>query len=316
MNIWNFIEDKLKKGNSLYLMIVVDSKGSSPGKQGFCMAVSSDKELFGSIGGGSMEFNMVEYCKELLQNNPSNIFLKKQIHNGNNKDSSGLMCSGEQTIAFLPLIASDLQYVVSIISCLKENKSGILRLTERNYSFTLSEEVHESQYLFTNTNENWVYNEIIGFKNNIYIIGAGHVGYALSKLFFQLGFKVFLYDNRDNFEMFKENHFAHKKLVIDYKKADEHIVSGSNSYVVIMTNNHQQDIEALRVLIGKKVRYLGLMGSKTKVVRLKKMLRDDGVNDDELSKLYAPIGLPIHSKTPDEIAISIAAEIINVKNSQ
>lgn len=317
MNIWNYIEDKLSEKNSLYLMIVVDSKGSSPGKPGFSMVVSNDGGLFGSIGGGSMEFKLVEHCRKLLRNSIYNIFVKKQIHNGSTEDSSGMMCSGEQTIAFLPLSAADIQNVKRITSCLNENKTGIFKITGDDYSFTLSEEISESQYFYSKSNnDNWLYNEIIGFKNNIYIIGAGHVGFALSKLFFQLGFKVFLYDNRDNFKMFIDNPYAHKKLIIDYNKTDQYVAKGSNSYVVIMTNNHTQDIEVLRALIGEKVSYLGLMGSKNKVSRLKKMLKNDGVTDDELNRLYAPIGIPIHSQTPDEIAISIAAEIIQVKNSR
>jgi xanthine dehydrogenase accessory factor len=315
MNIWSFIEEKLSEENSLYLMMVVDSKGSSPGKPGFSMAVSSDDELYGSIGGGSMEYKLVEYCKKLLRNNEHNIFLKKQIHNGSNEDSSGLMCSGEQTIAFLHLSASDMKNIRRITSCLDNNKSGIFSLTENQYSFTLSEDVQESQFFFSGKNNDWLYKEIIGFKNNISIIGAGHVGFALSKLFSQLGFKVFLYDNRNNFKMFNENPFADKKFVIDYKKADQYVVHGSNSYVVIMTNNHKHDIDVLRALIDKKVNYLGLMGSKNKVSRLKKKLKNEGATDDELSRLYAPIGISIHSQTPDEIAISIAAEIINVKNA-
>lgn len=316
MNIWSFIEEKLSKENSLYLMIVVDSKGSSPGKSGFTMAVSSDDELFGSIGGGSMEFKLVEHCKKLLKNNDYNIFLKKQIHHGSDQDSSGLMCSGEQTIAFLPLSVSDMQNIRQITSCLNNNKTGVFNLTLNQYSFTVSEDIQESQFFFSATQNDWLYKEVIGFKNNISIIGAGHVGFALSKLFSQLGFNVFLYDNRDNFKMFNENPFALKKLIIDYKKADQYVLIGNNSYVVIMTNNHQHDIEVLRALIDKKVSYLGLMGSKSKVSRLKKMLKDEGASDDELNRLYAPIGIPIHSQTPDEIAISIAAEIINVKNSK
>ena len=317
MNIWNFIEDKLGEKNSLYLMIVVDSKGSSPGKPGFSMAVSNDGALFGSIGGGSMEFKLVEQCRELLRDKELNIFLKRQIHNGDKVDSSGLMCSGEQTIAFIPITSSDIHNINNITHCLKENKTGILNITSYNLSFAMSEENYDNQYSYSaSENDSWTYREIIGFKNNIHIIGAGHVGFALSKLFFQLGFKVLLYDNRDNFKMLNDNPYAHEKLVIDYKKADKYIVIGSNSYVVIMTNNHKQDIEVLRALIDKKVHYLGLMGSKTKVSKLKKRLKDEGVKDDDLNRLYSPIGIPIGSQTPDEIAISIAAEIIKIKNSK
>jgi xanthine dehydrogenase accessory factor len=167
MNIWSFIEDKLSKENSLYLMIVVDSKGSSPGKTGFSMAVSSDDELFGSIGGGTMEFKLVENCKELLRKNDHNIFLKKQVHNGSAEDSSGLMCSGEQTVAFIPFSATDMQLIQQITNCLNNSKTGILNLTQDQCSFTVSEDNQESQFFFSGIQNDWIFREVIGFKNNI-----------------------------------------------------------------------------------------------------------------------------------------------------
>ena len=217
MNIWNFIEQKLKEEKSIFLMIVIETHGSSPGKQGFSMVVSSDRDLHGSIGGGSVEFKLVEECKRMLSAGEQQIFIKRQVHKGNVTDGSGMICSGEQTVAFIPLSQSDIQNIASITSCLSKNKSGIFELTENSYNFRLSDEIPETQYQCTITNEsNWSYSETIGYKNIIYIIGAGHVGFAASKLFYQLGFKVVLYDNRPNLTMLTDNPYAHEKQVIDY----------------------------------------------------------------------------------------------------
>ncbi len=298
-------------------MVVIEIHGSSPGKQGFSMAVCSDGSLNGSIGGGSMEFNLVEQCKKMLAAGEQQSFIKKQVHKGNVKDGSGMMCSGEQTIAFIPLIPSDIQNVVKITSCLEKKETGILELSEKGYRFSQSNESFEFQYHCSITNkEKWEFSEVIGYKNIIYIIGAGHVGFAVSKLFSQLGFKVVLFDNRPNLSMLNNNPFADEKLTVNYDNIGKYISDGENSYVIIMTNNHAHDKEVLSLLSRKNVKYLGMMGSKEKVAAIKNQIINDGFTPDELHHLHAPIGISISSETPDEIAISIAAEIIQVKNSE
>jgi len=317
MNIWNFIKANLSEDKSIYLMVNIQSNGSSPGQQGFGMAVCSDNSLFGSIGGGAMEHRLVEDCKHMLKSNEQQIFIKKQVHKGNVEEGSGMICSGEQTIAFIPLNSSHIYEIAQITSCLDEKKIGILELTPVGFSFKLSKETHDIQYQCSITDEsNWGYSEVIGYRNTLYIIGAGHVGFAVSKLFSQLGFKVVLLDNRPNLDMLTNNIYADYKLVINYKNIADYVTESSNSYVVIMTNNHTHDDEVLSLLVRKKIKYLGLMGSKDKVASLIKSMNKKGFKNDELKWIHSPIGVSINSKTPDEIAISIAAEIIGVKNAK
>ncbi len=316
MNIWKFTKTKLKENKAVYLMIIIESHGSSPGKQGFSMVVCSDGVLFGSIGGGSMEHRLVEDCKLMLKDNQQQIFIKKQVHKGNVTDGSGMICSGEQTIAFIPLNPSNNNEIEQITTCLDKKQTGILELIPTGFNFKLAQETHDIQHQCSITDENnWNYSEVIGFKSTIYIIGAGHVGFAVSKLFSQLGFKVIVFDNRPNLSMLADNIYADSKLTIDYKNIAKHISESENSYIVIMTNNHTHDEEVLSLLVRKKVKYLGLMGSKEKVASLIKSMNKMGFANDELSWVHSPIGVSINSKTPDEIAISIAAEIIGVKNA-
>ena len=315
MNIWNFIKTKLSEDKSIYLMVNIHSNGSSPGQQGFGMAVCSDNSLYGSIGGGSMEYRLVEYCKLMLKAKEQQIFIKKQVHKGNVTDGSGMICSGEQTIAFIPLNSSHINEVAQITFCLDEKKTGILKLTSAGFNFSFSKEINAMQYQCSITDENnWIYTDVIGYRNTLYVIGAGHVGYSVSKLFSQLGFKVIIIDNRPDLGMLNDNTFADEKHIIDYKNVANYVSESSNSYVVIMTNNHTHDDQVLSLLVRKKVKYLGLMGSKEKVASLMKSMNKKGFQKEELSWVHSPIGVSINSKTPDEIAISIAAEIIGVKN--
>jgi xanthine dehydrogenase accessory factor len=92
------------------------------------------------------------------------------------------------------------------------------------------------------------------------------------------------------------------------------IPAGDNIYVVVMTLGYKSDETVIRSIVGKDLRYFGVLGSKAKMKTLMNALIADGVSKDRLSQIHAPIGLPINSHTPDEIAVSIAAEIILVKN--
>ena len=104
IELWQFVANRLKNDEKVLLLVVVESTGSSPGRQGFKMGIDTEGSLLGSIGGGIMEIKLVELAKSYLQKNDTTPFLKKQIHNKNvAQDQSGMICSGEQTILFYPL---------------------------------------------------------------------------------------------------------------------------------------------------------------------------------------------------------------------
>lgn len=308
MNIWQFIGDKISENKEVYLLLVIDSHGSSPGKQGFKMAVCDDGSLSGSIGGGTMEYELVERCKTLLSSNEKKNFILKQIHNEGSDESSGMICSGEQTIGFVSLNSNDISTISDIIQHIEANNPGNIRLDIDG--IRLVDYDHDPAFEYNHNKEGyWEYNEVIGIKNKIYILGAGHVGFSVSKVFSLMDFEVILFDNRPDLKMLEENPFAHVKKAIDYNEIDKYIEEGNYSYVVIMTSKHDDDKLLLSLLINKKLKYLGLLGSKAKVAKFKALLPNEN-----FSKIHAPIGVKINSISPDEIAMSIAAEIISVKN--
>jgi len=309
MKIWNFIKEKISENKGVFLLTVLESKGSSPGKQGFKMAVSDDKCLSGSIGGGTMEYELVEKCKSLLLSRNKENFILVQQHNEDVNDESGMICSGEQTIGFIYLDEEKLNVITDIVKNLESGKPIAIRLSNNGLASSDKALTHTIEY--KSEDNQWSYSEIIGIKNIMYVIGAGHVGYAVSRLFSQLDFEVILFDNRHEHSMLEENPYASVKKVIDYNKIESYIEEGKNSYVIIATNKHTGDKLILSKLIRKNLGYLGLLGSKAKVAKFKEQLLGE-----DFSKLHAPIGLKINSITPDEIAVSIAAEVIMVKNEQ
>ena len=112
-----------------------------------------------------------------------------------------------------------------------------------------------------------------------------------------------------------QNDFAHEKKVVNtYEELAGIISSGNNNYVVIMTFGYRSDDVAIRALLGNNYKYFGVLGSKNKIEKMFEEYRKEGIPETQLKKIHAPIGIQIKSQTPEEIAISIAAEIIKVKN--
>jgi len=162
--------------------------------------------------------------------------------------------------------------------------------------------------------EDWLYQEEAGQRPTVTIIGGGHVGLALSRVMADLNFHIVVLDDRARVATMAANTYVQEKQVVSYKSIGKHISEGKESYVVIMTFGHQGDERVLEQLAGKKLRYLGLMGSPAKIAQIFARLKKKGVGAASLKKVHAPVGLPINSHTPEEIAVSIAAEIIQVKN--
>ena len=314
MKFWGKAYKKISTGHRLMLLIVVKSNGSSPGKAGFKMMVDNSGEIWGSIGGGTMEYRLVEQSRKLLEDNNQSIILQKQDHHPNAENNSGMICSGVQWIAFYPLNQNHLNLISDILSIINKKKTNIIKYDNSGISILEStKSFNHSKPLIKE--DNWDYQEQPGIKNTLYIFGAGHVSLALSRMAKELDFDVMLFDNRKSINTFDENSFADKKMIIHYSEAAKHVPEGANIYVAIMTFAHQSDTIVLKQMIGKKVKYLGMMGSELKVQSVFEQLKSDGYREEELSTINSPIGLSINSITPQEIAVSIMAMIIKVKNS-
>ena len=126
-------------------------------------------------------------------------------------------------------------------------------------------------------------------------------------------FKIHLLDDRDGLNTFVDNDFAHVKLTVDYTRISDFVPEGNTHYVVIMTVGYRSDDVVLRGLLSKNFKYIGLLGSQSKVNTMFQNLRNEGAGESVLRKIHAPIGISLKSQTPEEIAVSIAAEIIKVR---
>ncbi|MBK8582428.1 MAG: XdhC family protein [Flavobacteriales bacterium] len=337
LELWMNALAALERGERCTLLVVVESIGSSPGRAGFKALVTGGGELYGSIGGGSMEHKLVELAKARFhsvsrdadtegttspagsppRDPAASVFpiLKRQIHRAEEPaDRSGMICSGEQTVAFFPLGKDQVKFIREIADGLQQRRAvGILLSNEGIRTGNLPQ-AKDDKVLHRESPENWQYRERLGSAPRIVILGAGHVGLALSRTMNQLGFQVHLMDDRPGLNTMEANKWAHESRVVAYEKIGDVIAADPELFVVLVSFGYRTDDILVRQLVKKRFKYLGMMGSAEKIKKLLADMRKDGFTEEEIARIKTPIGLPINSKTPEEIAVSIAAEVISVKN--
>lgn len=155
-----------------------------------------------------------------------------------------------------------------------------------------------------------LYLEVVESKPVFVVVGAGHIGRSLSKLANFLDFRVAVIDDREDFadpELLPE---ADQVICEDFEKALGDFPIGHNTHIVMVTRGHRQDELSLRKVLGRGARYVGMIGSKRRTATVLQHLRDEGFDPGDLDAVRTPIGLDIGAESPEEIAVSIMAEVI------
>jgi xanthine dehydrogenase accessory factor len=225
-----------------------------------------------------------------------------------------MICSGEQTIFLYHVLSSDAAAIKNLIGSLQQHRNGTLQLSLSGIQF--SNAIPSKNFFFEQKSEtDFVLVEKTGFKNTLHIIGGGHCALALSRLMQTMDFYIHLYEERAELNTMEQNSFVHEKhLLHSYADLNPMIAAGENVYVVVMTMGYRTDDRALRALMNKEFRYIGVLGSKSKMEKMFGDYYTENMDNNFLLKIKTPIGIPIKSQTPEEIAVSIAAEIIAEKN--
>lgn len=249
--IFSDLKKVIEQGIPAVLCLVTGTTGSTPRKSGSKMLVFQDGSIKGTIGGGSIEFQVIQ---DALKNISCGTPFTKRF---NLEDDLEMHCGGAMEVYF----------------------------------------------------------EAIGCTPKLYIFGGGHIGKALAGYATGLGFRPFVFDQREGiFEDWNKPEIETRTG--DYLQIIDSLTFDTNTYVAIVTHKHEFDETVLLACLPLEFAYLGMIGSKRKVAEIKKnALENHTVSVDQLNKVDMPIGIPFAAETPAEIAISIAAKIIDVKNS-
>jgi xanthine dehydrogenase accessory factor len=333
-DIFSAILEQTAAGEDTVLATIVAEIGSSPRSAGSHMLVNQKGRVCGTIGGGMVEYKAVQYAQGLLERRQSHRKTYRLYRN--DEEDLGMACGGDVDVYFQFIPGGNEKTIALMKDCLAslERDEDIwlfIDLTHPNdWAMSLyganipikGMELGETDIKALARNsgvlvktdgresgrDRRIYGEPINFAGKVFIFGGGHCAQALEPVLTTVGFRCIIFDNREEYvsrELFPS---AYDLITGDYEQIDKKIEVTGNDYIVIVT--HAWDLAVLRQVISKKCAYIGVIGSKTKVAAVKQQLKSEGVHDEFLNWINAPIGLRIHSETPEEIAISIAAEMI------
>jgi xanthine dehydrogenase accessory factor len=322
------ILEKTNAGDDTELVTIVAEIGSSPRSAGSHMLVDESGRVCGTIGGGTFEYKALQLAQNLVARQKSQ--RKTYRLHANDEEDLGMACGGDVEVYFQFFPGHDERTVTIMKECL-----AALELDEDVWLFIdLTNATDWSMALYRNnapprgmdlsddvvralarnkgvtvkTADRRLYGEPINFAGKVFIFGGGHCTQALQPVLTTVGFRCVVFDNREEFVTRELFPTADDLFVGDYDAISEKLTIGSNDYIVIMT--HAYDVAVLRQVISKDCVYIGVIGSKAKIAAVKSQLISEGISEAALDKMNAPIGLRIRSETPEEIAISIAGELI------
>ena len=240
-------------GEGAAVATIISVEGSTPREAGAKMLVYKDGHILGTIGGGSIENQVIQESIGVIKTGKA----KKMAYRLNHLGELGMVCGGDTEVFIEPIISAP--------------------------------------YLF--------------------VFGAGHISVPLVKMAALTDFRVVVIDDRPEFATAARFPDATEIIASDFQSTFEKIDISSESFVVIITHGHKGDETVLGNALKTPAKYIGMIGSKSKNEAVFAGLKERGFTPDDFSRVHTPIGLPIHAKTPEEIAVSILSEMIQTRNA-
>lgn len=319
--IFEIILHEINNDRSLMLVTLTGSDGSAPRKTGAQMLVGREGLICGTIGGGAVEKRSIEMAIQMLAEKSSGQHLFRL--RTNDKEDIGMICGGDVNTLFQYIDAEDtvwkevcekasqqlyahrggwfIQSLSGGQPALLDTSAGLLAGMKPEGDTPETERVQSAGDYF------WM---PLPVSERVIIFGGGHIAAALVPLLATIGFRTWVFDDRPAFTTRERFPKAEKLITADFAHIADEITITDRDYVVIMTNGHVHDFEAeLHVLRGPFT-YIGVIGSRKKTAAVNAKLREQGISDEIIAKVHTPIGTPIKAVTPEEIAVSIAGELI------
>jgi xanthine dehydrogenase accessory factor len=281
-----------RDGRRVIACLLVKARGSTPQSAGALMLVDDAANTWGTVGGGCVEAEIRRQAMELLESNSSGLLRFKLDHDYGWDD--GLICGGTIEMAVAPLPPPEV--LDRVVDDIRHRRATSI-------DFTVQLETGDQRFTLD-----------LPPRERLYVAGAGHVGQALARLALPLEFDVTLFDDREDL-LRKFAPAGCASIAGDIAESLKSAPFDDRTFAVIVTRGHRHDEQALAASVNRGAAYVGMIGSRRKV----KLIVDDlaalGVSAAELQKVHAPIGLGIGAVTVEEIAISIVAELIQVRRT-
>lgn len=328
-----FMEIKrlLEAGEDLVLETVIAGSGSAPRGAGARMIVRRDGSTLGTIGGGAVEYKSSQLGMDVLKERKS--YTKGFKLAKNQAADLGMICGGD-VVVYYQYISPDNQAFLATCDRILD----ALTKDEDSWIVTdITDETAWSAGLYSKSNgltgiqaedtaplaaakavqvtvgNRRYYSEPLVRAGKVYVFGGGHVAQELVPVISHIGFRCVVYDDRETFAnkgLFPQ---AVETIVGDFEHIADFVDITSNDYICIMSRGHQYDFMIQKQVLRTPAHYIGVMGSRTKLMTLAGKLREEGFTDADINRFQSPIGTAILAETPAEIAISIAGELIRTR---
>jgi xanthine dehydrogenase accessory factor len=292
-----------------------------------------DGKIYGTVGGGCVEAEVWHHAQSVMAKN----VVKKLNYalNGKTVEDEGMICGGTVELFIEPVTTKHKEVYQKIIECLTGGERAIVMTSTEDVPFqkTLITETgnikgdhpvfvpgkEELEKFFRtpspSVRDGFLIESVIP-SPHLYIYGAGHISQHISKMAKAVDFHVTVIDDRNSFANRGRFAEADDIVVEEFREVFKITRPSLNGYAVIVTRGHKHDSVVLEEVLKNPPRYIGMIGSRRKVKILFDDLRRKGIKEDLLQTIHAPIGIDIGAETPQEIAVSIAAELIKVRSSR
>ena len=296
---------EMEKHHDTVLCTIIADSGSTPRGRGAQMLVGDAGLLSGTIGGGAVEGGAIALGQTLLRERRSAVHEYKLRHNDG--EDIGMVCGGDVTV-HLQFIAADnpvwRELAGSVLHRIALRQPGALVLALDGGAPALQDAPEtDSAHIALP----------LPIGQRAVLFGGGHCSLALCPLLTTVGFRVTVVDDRP--ELVTKERFPTADAVIccDLNRVTETVSIGEEDYVVVMTNGHSHDFAVQEQVLRGKYAYIGVIGSRAKTASVNARLREAGISEAAIASVHTPIGTAIKAVTPEEIAVSIAGEMICVR---
>lgn len=310
------IKAELLADRPLILAMIVEKRGSAPRGIGAHMLILQNGDTVDTIGGGILEYLAVEQAKINLLEKKSEI----KDFSLNNKTAAkiGMVCGGQIKVLLQYVDKKDLLQIETAVNLLNEGQKAVVKISWHNKAgeFCLAvlpytEKLQLKHKSLLQMDElGGYYMELLRRNPTVYLFGGGYVAQGVAKLLPGLEFEYVLIEERSEFANRSYFPQARDIIITPYEDFAAKMQIKNTDFAVVITSGHEKDTVVLNELLRIKPAYIGAIGSRHKKAFVENFLRQQGYGEETIKSIVMPIGLDIKAETPAEIAISIAAQLI------
>lgn len=335
----------LEDGEDLVLATIIMHAGSTPRSVGSKMFVRRDGSIIGSIGGGLVEFETLKIAREIFESSKARIE-SVELSGEDAAATDKMICGGrlEILLEFISGAPENAREYRSLVTALQSGKKGFLikaldtkggSARQMEWCLVQKDAVVMGGFSAGNADISKLTEEAVKRKapviatedvmryfveptflpGTVFLFGAGHVSRPVAELSTMVDFRTVVLDDRSEFANSERFPKADEiKVISSFDKVFDTLDIDRDSYLVIVTRGHMNDKTVLEGALRTGAGYIGMIGSRRKQHLVYEELMGKGFSEDDLKRVYNPIGMDINAETPEEIAVSIVAELIQVRS--